>query len=99
MAFQSGREKTGGRKKGIPNKATALRDNLEAVGFDPFEALIMIAKDPEHPDHFAANKELCQYLEAKKKSVEVASETKEEIRVIVQDYTSRANNQDYLAQK
>lgn len=102
MKFESGHHKLGGRKKGTPNKVTALREKLEDAGFDPFEVLIEIAKDKGHPDHFHAAKELCQYLEAKKKAIEVAGENKEEIRVTIHDYcssTSGARNQSYLVPK
>lgn len=39
-----GSTKTGGRKKGVPNKLTKeLQDLTERLGVDPFEVLLMIA--------------------------------------------------------
>jgi hypothetical protein len=43
-----GLPKTGGRKKGTPNRATVvLRDKLAALGCDPAEELVKIAQNPE----------------------------------------------------
>ncbi len=43
-----GLQKTGGRKKGTPNRATVvLRDKLAALDCDPAEELVRIAQNPE----------------------------------------------------
>ena len=47
--FEPGREKTGGRQAGTPNKKTLLRASavLAEKGISPTEELIKIAQDPE----------------------------------------------------
>ena len=43
-----GQPKTGGREKGTPNRDTAaLREKLVALGCDPTEELVRIARDPK----------------------------------------------------
>jgi len=43
-----GLPKTGGREKGTPNRDTAvLREKLVALGCDPTEELVKIARDPK----------------------------------------------------
>src|SRR5437588_12451105 len=43
-----GQAKTGGREKGTPNRDTAvLREKLVALGCDPTEELVKIARDPK----------------------------------------------------
>jgi hypothetical protein len=43
-----GQSKTGGREKGTPNRDTAaLREKLVALGCDPTEELVKIARDPK----------------------------------------------------
>lgn len=45
MPKPSGSSKTGGRKKGTPNKATqTLKEKADQFGVDPFEILLRIAK-------------------------------------------------------
>ena len=45
-----GSPKTGGRKKGTPNRATiALREKLAALGCDPAEELVKIAQGSKTP--------------------------------------------------
>jgi Fe2+ transport system protein FeoA len=45
-----GLPKTGGRKKGIPNRASlTLRENLQAMGCDPGAGVAKIAEDPKNP--------------------------------------------------
>lgn len=80
MKFESGHTKTGGRKKGTPNrKCVGIIESCEAAGVDFFEELIKIAKDSNHPDHFAAIKEGCHYLYPKRKAVEVTNKYSEEL--------------------
>ena len=48
-----GLPKTGGRKKGTPNRATlVLREKLAALGCDPAEELVKIAQDSKTPVGF-----------------------------------------------
>ena len=43
-----GQSKTGGREKGTPNRDTAaLREKLDALGCDPPEELVKLARDPK----------------------------------------------------
>ena len=65
-----GHPKWGGRKKGSVNKRTSVLEKCEALGLDPFAELARIGNDPIDPNRFNALKELCQYLEPKKKAVE-----------------------------
>lgn len=45
MGSPKGRVKTGGRKKGTPNKqAEELRDIADRLGVNPFEVLLLFAK-------------------------------------------------------
>lgn len=46
----TGRTKTGGRKKGTPNKATARREaEISASGLTPLEYMLKVMRDP-HED-------------------------------------------------
>lgn len=56
-----GSEKTpgSGRKRGTPNKATAeLKALAQEHTDEAMKRLVALAKDPKHPSHFAAIKEL-----------------------------------------
>lgn len=61
--FEDGREKTGGRQKGTPNKKTILRAAavLAANGISPTEKLIEIADNEETP--IATRVELWKFLQ------------------------------------
>jgi hypothetical protein len=79
-----GNAKTGGRKKGIPNKETiCVQDVCRRFGYDPLEAQIHIAKDPAtHPSlKVKINIDLMQYIYPKVKGDEF---TPEETRNIMQ---------------
>lgn len=65
-------KKTGGRRPGSLNKRTTVLEKCEAIGLDPFQALAEIANDKMHEHQFLALKELCQYVEPKRKAVEVS---------------------------
>lgn len=89
MSRPTGLPKTGGRKAGIPNRETkTLLARCEEEGIDFFAELMKIAKDPAHPRYFDAIKEGCSYLHAKRKAVEVRGDSENEIRLIVEDWTS-----------
>ncbi|SRR5579872_4756610 len=64
-----GLPKTGGRKKGTPNKATlAVGEKLAAIGCDPIQILARIAMDEgqETGHRIRALIELCSYLYPKR---------------------------------
>jgi hypothetical protein len=45
-----GLPKTGGRKRGTPNRVSlTLRENLQAIGCDPGVGVAKIAEDPKNP--------------------------------------------------
>ena len=69
--------KTGGRKKGTPNKAKGellalIKDKWP--NYHPVLAMCEVANDPSNSVElrFAANKEVSQYIEPKRKSTEHA---------------------------
>lgn len=64
--------KTGGRRPGSKNKRTSVLEICEESGLDPFRELARIGGDRSDPNQFGALKELCQYIEPKKKAVEVS---------------------------
>jgi len=72
MPRPKGLPKTGGRQPGSTNKRTSVLEKCEAVGLDPFSAMATIASDVADPNRFQALKELAQYIEPKKKAVEVS---------------------------
>lgn len=72
--FQPGHKLSKGRPLGSTNKRRSIELLCEEMGFDPFALLIETAKDPCAKDQFFALKELCQYLEPKKKSLEHSGE-------------------------
>jgi hypothetical protein len=74
MARPKGLPKTGGRKAGTPNKRRPIAEMCEELGLDPFKEMAKIGSDLEHEKRFEALKELCQYLEPKRKAVEVSGE-------------------------
>jgi hypothetical protein len=84
------RKKTGGRKKGVPNKTSVIvRDRLEELDCDPIEQLVIIAKEAKESKdlQLAATvyKELAQYIAPKLKSMELTKtgETSEALTIII----------------
>lgn len=72
MSFEKGREKTGGRQKGTPNKRTDVLAICEAKGLDVFASMVEIAKsEPDVGIRFSVLKELAQYIAPKRRQVEV----------------------------
>lgn len=67
-----GQPKTGGRKPGSINKRTTVLEKCEAIGLDVFAEMAKIARDPMHEQQFLMLKELAQYIEPKRKAVEVS---------------------------
>ena len=71
----SGSAKTGGRKKGTPNKATlSVAEKLEALGCDPIEGMARIAMDESNSAETRGRyyAELAQYLYPKRKAADVS---------------------------
>ncbi len=64
--------KTGGRQKGSTNKRRSIEDVCLELGLDPFKEMGKIACDANDMNRFQALKELSQYLEPKRKAVEVS---------------------------
>ena len=89
MPFVKGMPKPAkaGRKKGTPNKRQTVEEICRAMGLDPFAKMGEIAMQEEHPRQFDAIKELCQYLEPKKKHTELGIDPeKSKITIIIEDY-------------
>ncbi len=75
--------KTGGRKKGTPNKSTLAEAACLRAGIDPFDLLVSHAKAGD----IGAVIQLCKHIEPPKKPLELAIDPeKNQIRVIVEDY-------------
>lgn len=85
---KKGLPKTGGRKKGCPNKKTQeLRECAERLGVNPFEVLLLFAEGNwkalgynrsviAPPVRARAAAEACQYLHPKRKAIEHSGEIK-----------------------
>lgn len=72
MSRPKGLPKTGGRQPGSINKRTSVLEKCEAIGLDPFAEMARIASDKTDPNCPQMLRELCQYIEPKKKAVEVS---------------------------
>ena len=82
---EGSRKKTGGRVKGVPNKATkAVIDRLSELNCDPIEGMAKIAQTALENDDLALAgnmyKELAQYVAPKRKAIEVTGADGEEIK-------------------
>lgn len=76
--------KTGGRKKGTPNKKTKeVIERLKELNCDPIEGMAKIAQTALDSDDLALAgqmyKELAQYVAPKRKAMEVTGANGEEI--------------------
>lgn len=82
MANIKGSPKTGGRKKGTPNKVTAdLMKICEEEGLDPFRALIKLSFTSER-----CLLELCQYVLPKRKALDhTFAPSNEELKEILKE--------------
>jgi len=74
------RAKTGGRKKGVPNKISVMvRDRLEELDCDPIEQLVIIAREAQARNDLqlagSMYKELASYVAPKVKSITIVDET------------------------
>jgi len=89
--FQKGKPRPlgAGRKKGSVNRKTELlTEKCEEHGIDPFAALLELAKSDDQNIRLSALKEVCQYLFAKRKAVELTGQDGDDlsIKVIIEDY-------------
>ena len=76
----AGMPKTGGRKKGTVNKskqALIERINAEYPDYHPVMAMADVANDDDAPPdmRFQANREVAQYIEPKRKAIEMSGST------------------------
>lgn len=77
MPRPKGTPKTGGRKRGTPNKATIpVAELCDAKGCNPIEALIEFCVSSNPGFRFQAAKELSQYIHPKRKAIEHSGEIK-----------------------
>lgn len=76
MAFQKGREKTGGRKKGTPNKNNlGVKERLEEKGINCIDEILEIARTTEDEQiRFQCYKELLKYVYPQRKAIEFAQD-------------------------
>lgn len=76
MAFQKGREKTGGRKKGTPNKNNlGVKERLEEKGINCIDEILAIARYTEDEQiRFQCYKELLKYVYPQRKAIEFAQD-------------------------
>jgi len=84
------RVKTGGRKQGTKNKASAsVQDRLKVLKCDPIEQLVIIAREAQANDDIqlavAVYKDLAAYVAPKLKSIELVASVAppEQLEVII----------------
>ena len=70
--FQKGRQKTGGRRKGVRNIRGRVEDLCNEMGYDPFQAMIAIGTNTRNGGQLRARMaaELAQYVRPKLRAVE-----------------------------
>jgi hypothetical protein len=74
MGRPLGFAKTGGRKRGTPNKSTqAITESLAELGCDPIAGMARIAMDPDTSPELKVRcyAELAQYVYPKRKPVDL----------------------------
>jgi hypothetical protein len=74
--------KTGGRKRGTPNKRTfEAIERLDALGVDPIEGMSRLAMDPSNSPELRGRMyaELAQYVYPKRKAVELNTTPQEAV--------------------
>lgn len=89
MTFIKGQPKPekAGRKPGTPNKRRSIEDLCLEAGVDPFRVMVDMLQDEDKVLRFQSAKELAQYLEAKKKQLEIALDPdKNKIEIIIKRY-------------
>lgn len=83
MAFQPGKPKTGGRKKGTPNKSSlSLKEQLEERGINPIDYIEAALLDPKIDSLQRANlaNDLMGYLFPKRSAVSISQEQEEDLK-------------------
>jgi len=96
MGFKPGPDpkRAKGRPKGSLNKATTLSEQLIEAGFSEEKVVLGvcdIARDPSHPRHYDALRDLLDRIHAKKKQVDVAIDPeKNKLEIIIRDYGTKA---------
>ncbi len=78
--------KTGGRKKGTPNKRTQeVIDQLTALDCDPIEGMARIALDDQNSSELRGRmfSELAQYIAPKRKAIEHRGEGGEPVTFVM----------------
>jgi uncharacterized membrane-anchored protein len=80
-------ERRGGRKKGVPNKATLdVAEKIKALGCDPIEGMVKVAQMAlEDRDLSVAGRmysELAQYVAPKHKAIQMGFEREDGVKEI-----------------
>lgn len=89
MAFQKGHKLGKGRPPGAPNKRTSILEKCQAHGYDPFEAMIILAKSGDE----TMIKELCQYIEPKRKAIEHSGKLDPMVLEQAEEYSRMSNEE------
>jgi hypothetical protein len=86
MPRPKGTPKTGGRKKGTPNKKTArLQEIINASGVTPLEHMLGVLRDPNASatERFEAAKAAAPYVHARLAAIEHAGNEAKPMRMVV----------------
>lgn len=87
---KKGFPKSGGRKKGTPNKASLPIEELcQTLNCAPAKVMIAFCKSKNPAVRFQAAKELMQYLHPKRKAIEHSGEIKNQISELPDDELDR----------
>lgn len=82
MGRPVGLPKTGGRKKGTPNKFSFDANAVaEEMGVDPLQVLLELCSHPNAGIRVSASKEAAKYLYTQKRAVEVSGNAEKPIQV------------------
>jgi hypothetical protein len=96
-----GLPKTGGRRKGTPNRSTlTLREKFDAMDYDPLVELAKIAMDLKNPldARIRCHEDATPYRHAKVKPVDMTCEQHDLINVITSlDAGSAEDGDDYYS--
>lgn len=93
MGFQKGQPKSGGRKPGSKNKRLSVLEVCESLSLNPFEEMVKIAGAVEHERRFDALKELCQYIEPKRKAIEHSGKIDPAVLEQAEEYARLSNEE------
>jgi hypothetical protein len=100
--FTKGHKKQGGRQKGSGNKINmAVAQRLAELGCDPIEGLARMAMDKDTPRElkFRCNAELAQYVQPKRRAVEVSGPGGDPLSINVSGLDVLKSRIDSLAQR